>query len=88
MREHTATTPPSMQQIRNTVASEFEQVNRLIIDQLESDVDMVENVGHYIVDAGGKRMRPLLVLLAGKALGCCDERQVRFAADPAISIPR
>ena len=69
-----------MQQIRNTVASEFEQVNRLIIEQLESDVDMVENVGHYIVDAGGKRMRPLLVLLAGKALGCCDERQVRFAA--------
>ncbi len=69
-----------MQQIRNTVASEFEQVNRLIIDQLESDVDMVENVGHYIIDAGGKRMRPLLVLLVAKALGACDERQVSFAA--------
>ena len=69
-----------MQQIGNTVASEFEQVNRLIIEQLESDVDMVENIGHYIVDAGGKRLRPLLVLLAAKALGACDQRQVRFAA--------
>ena len=69
-----------MQHIRNTVASELEQVNRLIIEQLESDVDMVENIGHYIVDAGGKRLRPLLVLLAAKALGACDQRQVRFAA--------
>ena len=43
-----------MQQIRATVATEFEQVNQLIVDQLHSDVPMVENVGHYIVDAGGK----------------------------------
>ncbi len=52
-----------MQEIRTTVATEFEQVNQLIVDQLHSDVPMVENVGHYIVDAGGKRLRPLLVLL-------------------------
>ncbi len=44
-----------MQQIRAAVTAEFEQVNQLIVDQLHSDVDMVENIGHYIVDAGGKR---------------------------------
>ncbi len=69
-----------MQQLRAVVAEEFELVNRLIIDQLHSDVEMVENVGHYIVDAGGKRLRPLLVLLSAAALGRCDERHITFAA--------
>ena len=69
-----------MQQIRATVAHEFEQVNQLIVDQLHSNVDMVENVGHYIVDAGGKRLRPLLVLLSGAALGRCSDSHITFAA--------
>ncbi|MCB1668639.1 MAG: polyprenyl synthetase family protein [Porticoccaceae bacterium] len=51
------------------VKTEFEEVNQLIINQLHSDVGLVENIGQYIVDAGGKRLRPLLVLLASKA---CD----------------
>ncbi len=69
-----------MQDIRETVASEFEQVNALIIEQLHSDVDMVENIGHYIVDAGGKRLRPLLTLLTGAALGECSADHIKFAA--------
>ncbi len=69
-----------MQQIRATVAQEFELVNQLIIDQLHSNVDMVENVGHYIIDAGGKRLRPLLVLLSAAALGRCDTPHITFAA--------
>ena len=69
-----------MQQIRAIVASEFEQVNQLIVEQLHSDVPMVENVGHYIVDAGGKRLRPLLVLLSAAALGGCEAAHVKLAA--------
>ncbi len=69
-----------MQQIRATIAKEFEQVNQLIMDQLHSDVPMVENVGHYIVDAGGKRLRPLLVLLSASALGDCSPAHIKFAA--------
>ena len=69
-----------MQDIRAVVADEFEQVNRLIVEQLHSDVDMVENVGHYIVDAGGKRLRPLLVLLAAASLGKCRPDHITFAA--------
>ncbi len=69
-----------MQQIRAVVAREFELVNDLIVAQLHSDVDMVENVGHYIVDAGGKRLRPLLTLLSGAALGGCSEQHIKFAA--------
>ncbi len=69
-----------MQQIRASVAAQFDQVNQLIVEQLHSDVPLVENIGHYIVDAGGKRLRPLLVLLAGAALGDCGPRHVKFAA--------
>ncbi|MEM1110620.1 MAG: polyprenyl synthetase family protein [Pseudomonadota bacterium] len=69
-----------MQELHATVAAEFEQVNALIIEQLHSNVDMVENIGHYIVDAGGKRLRPLLTLLTGAALGGCKPEHVKLAA--------
>lgn len=69
-----------MQQIRAAVAQEFERVNQLIVEQLHSDVNMVENVGHYIVDAGGKRLRPLLALLSAAAFGRCDDSHITFAA--------
>ena len=67
-------------QIRASVEAEFAQVNALIIEQLHSDVDMVENVGQYIVDAGGKRLRPLLALLAAASLGEVTEKHIKFAA--------
>lgn len=66
--------------IRQPVAAEFQAVNALIVEQLASDVDMIENVGHYIVDAGGKRLRPLIALLAAQALGECSKAHIQFAA--------
>ncbi len=50
------------------VEGDFSAVNQLIIDELHSDVGLVENIGHYLVEAGGKRLRPLLVLLTTNAL--------------------
>ena len=69
-----------MQQVRAVVSAELDAVNAVIIDQLQSDVEMVENVGQYIVDAGGKRLRPMLVLLSAAALGGTSEAQIKFAA--------
>jgi octaprenyl-diphosphate synthase len=69
-----------MQDIREPVAAELEAVNRLIIANLESDVDLVENIGHYIVDAGGKRLRPLLALLAATGCNYQGEQHIKFAA--------
>ena len=54
--------------IYSVVEKDFEHVNQLIIEQLRSDVPMVEKIGHHIIESGGKRMRPLLVLLAAKSL--------------------
>lgn len=51
------------------VADDFTAVDGIIRRQLSSRVPLVEKIGDYIISAGGKRLRPLLVLLSGKALG-------------------
>lgn len=68
------------QQIRSVVEADFKAVDKFIVDQLHSNVPLVENIGHYIVDAGGKRMRPLLVLLAAKACKIDNQAHVSLAA--------
>jgi octaprenyl-diphosphate synthase len=68
-----------MQQIRAVVNDEFSQVNQLIVEQLYSKVPLVEKIGHYIVDAGGKRLRPLLVLLAAGAIGRIGKEHIALA---------
>jgi octaprenyl-diphosphate synthase len=58
----------------------MQAVDRLISTSLESDVALVSQVSQYIVTSGGKRLRPLLVLLAARALGYEGEQHVRSAA--------
>lgn len=57
-----------MQHIRALIAKDFDAINHLIIEQLNSDVDLVENIGQHLIQAGGKRIRPLIALLCAKAL--------------------
>ena len=64
----------------HAVEEDFLAVNDLIVNQLHSDVGLVENIGQYIVDAGGKRLRPLLVLLAANACGYRGKRHIELAA--------
>ncbi len=59
---------------------DIEAVNRLISRSLESDVPLVSQVSEYIVMSGGKRLRPLIVLLAARALGYEGEQHIRAAA--------
>ncbi len=66
--------------IRAVVSTEFDAVNQFIIDQLYSDVALVESIGHYIIDAGGKRMRPVLVLLGAKSCGYEGNQHIALAA--------
>ena len=69
-----------MQKVRESILNEFYAVNELIIEQLKSDVALVGDIGHYIVEAGGKRLRPILTLLTAKALGQPRDSHVKFAA--------
>ncbi|MBT3673261.1 MAG: octaprenyl diphosphate synthase [Porticoccaceae bacterium] len=62
------------------VENEFSKVNKLIVSQLHSDVGLVENIGHYIIDAGGKRLRPVVVLLSALANGYQGVDHLKMAA--------
>ena len=64
---------------QQAVATDLSAVNDLIIDQLRSDVGLVENIGHYIVDAGGKRLRPILVLLTARCLAYTGKSHIALA---------
>jgi len=66
--------------IRELVEEDFRATDRLILQQLESDVVLINQIGHYIVNSGGKRLRPLLVLLAARALGYQGSVHVNIAA--------
>jgi octaprenyl-diphosphate synthase len=51
------------------LAADLDQTDRMIRDCLRSDVALVNTIADYIVSAGGKRIRPLLLLLYAKGLG-------------------
>ena len=68
------------QKIREPVENDFHEVNKFIVEQLHSEVSLVESIGHYIVEAGGKRMRPILVLLAARGNGIENDLHIPMAA--------
>jgi len=55
-------------------------VNRLVVQRLGSDVALVNQVAHHIIHSGGKRLRPLTVLLAAKASGYDGDSHIPAAA--------
>ena len=55
--------------IRELVRADSEAVDHLILERLRSDVALINELGRYIINSGGKRLRPLLVLLAARACG-------------------
>jgi len=62
------------------VAEDFQAVNKLIADQLQSDVVLINQISKHIIHSGGKRLRPLLVLLAAKACGYSGNGHISAAA--------
>jgi len=65
--------------IQQIVAQDFAALNRTVVDQLHSEVPLIESIGHYIIEAGGKRMRPMLVLLTSRNLGYQGSNHVELA---------
>ncbi|MES2229392.1 MAG: octaprenyl diphosphate synthase [Pseudomonadota bacterium] len=62
------------------MAADMKEVDAVIRDRLGSDVAMINQVAHYIISAGGKRIRPMLVLLFSNALGFTGHERFDLAA--------
>jgi len=66
--------------ISNLSHADMDAVNTLISQQLSSDVALINQLGFYIINSGGKRMRPLLTVLAARALGYGGQDHISIAA--------
>lgn len=70
----------SPHQAAHLAAQELREVDATIAKRLSSDVPLVGEVARYIIAAGGKRLRPVLLLLMSGALGCQHPQRFNLAA--------
>lgn len=66
--------------IRTLVKEDLEATDRFIISNLESNIPMVKEVIEYVLTCGGKRIRPLILLLSARALAHRGQKHVALAA--------
>ena len=71
---------PGIDDVKALASGDMQAVDELIRRSLQSDVMLVSQVSAYIVTSGGKRLRPLIVLLAARALGYTGSHQIHAAA--------
>lgn len=66
--------------LRLLVKEDFEAVNDLIVNKIRSDITLIDDLSHHIIDSGGKRLRPLIVLLASRACQYEGDKHISLAA--------
>ncbi|EIM02665.1 polyprenyl synthetase family protein [Rhodanobacter denitrificans] len=75
-----ATRPADFAQVRDLAAADMQRVDALIRRRLSSDVVLINQIADHIIAGGGKRLRPMLHVLAAGAAGYRGEHHVKLAA--------
>ena len=75
-----ATGQSGISDVQALAAAEMSQVNALIRRRLGSDVALINQISEHIVAAGGKRLRPMLTVIAARALGYAGDSHFQLAA--------
>jgi octaprenyl-diphosphate synthase len=70
----------TIESIRTLVNDDFDAVNTLIVSKIESQIGLIDDMSHHIIESGGKRLRPLLVLLASNAFAYQGTEHITLAA--------
>jgi octaprenyl-diphosphate synthase len=70
----------NIKNIQALAQKDMTAVNDLIFSKLHSDVALINQLGVYIINGGGKRMRPLLTVLAARAIGYQGNEHLQLAA--------
>ena len=69
-----------LESIRTLVSDDLESTDRFIITQLESNIPLIKQVIEYVLTCGGKRVRPMVLLLSAKALAHHGQKHIELAA--------
>ena len=80
MNDVAAKLPQSLDDVLILTETDRQAVDRLITDRLSSDIVLVNQISHYIIGGGGKRLRPLVHLLAARAAGYRGQNHIQMAA--------
>ncbi|WP_339037054.1 octaprenyl diphosphate synthase [Serratia symbiotica] len=70
----------NLEQITVLTSQDMRAVNAAILEQLHSDVTLINQLGYYIISGGGKRIRPMIAVLAARALNYEGNKHVIVAA--------
>ena len=71
---------PGLGRLMTLVEEDMNAVNRIILDKALSDVKMIPELAHHLIDSGGKRLRPMLTIAAAKLVGYGGTGHVTLAA--------
>ncbi|MBF0310977.1 MAG: polyprenyl synthetase family protein [Magnetococcales bacterium] len=69
-----------LERLRALIGSDLDQTNRIIREQLDSQVDLIPTLGTHLIEGGGKRLRPMLTLLCARLCGYQGENHALMAA--------
>lgn len=69
-----------LDELKILLRDDWDAVNHLIAQHLDSDIALIKKLSQYIVYSGGKRLRPLLVLLSAKAFHYTGTQHIQLAA--------
>ncbi|SDZ99210.1 octaprenyl-diphosphate synthase [Nitrosospira multiformis] len=75
-----AGTSVSIERIRSLIAPDMGRVDTVIREKLHSEVVLIRQVSEYIINSGGKRLRPALVILSAGAFGYTGQYHYNLAA--------
>ena len=70
----------SLQPLINLVAADLNEVNRVILDRMQSPVSLIPALAGHLIAGGGKRMRPMLTLACARLLEYAGTRHHKLAA--------
>lgn len=70
----------NIERIRELIVTDMVDVNDLIEESLYSEVDLIGELGHHIINSGGKRLRPAVVLLSARAFSYEGNQHLNLAA--------
>lgn len=72
--------PEDLKPLLDLVSEDMDAINRIILDKAVSDVEMIPELAHHLIDSGGKRLRPMLTLAAAKLCDYPGDKHIRVAS--------